>query len=490
MDELRQLNKNIRELATNIKYQFEKLAANIGGHINDTMTDEMALIKDTFADGFETVKGAGLGVYNFFRKSFNFEKGMMKETKKQTGLQKSTIEAIYDTSSAEYMKAQTKLMQQTVNLGKKDEARKRGMMGKKGKGMWDYLMEFLGIPFLIAGAAIGAIVGVIVAPFRLIYAMFKQLKFFEAMGGILKLIPGVRKVFGWMGKLWEGIKSLERIPILGKLVTGFVKGFTKLFWPIQIIMSVVDFIEGYQNSNGDIFDKVKSGVKNVIMKFIEWPMNLLERAWNWLAKELGFEGVAEGTFMKKAGKGIDWVFDIIPKMWKWFEGFISWMWEGVKEAFKFMKDRDWDFMTIVKDLLMNILQPIYDWLNEQVKKVLDWFKPDEAKAAEMTARISDAERRMIEMKGIGNAKQLLRESKHGGYADELIKRIEETSKDEKEVLKKIAQLLEKGGRGDSMVSQIMNSTGQGGGATAPPPVAVPSPKINAANSVYADPYGH
>jgi hypothetical protein len=318
--------------------------------------------------------------------------------------------------------------------------------------------------------------------------MFKQLKFFEALGGILKLIPGVRKVFGWMGKLWEGIKSLERIPILGKLVTGFAKGFQKLFWPLQIILSVIDFIEGYQNSNGDVFDKVKAGIKNVIMKFIEWPMNLLERAWNWLAKELGFEGVAEGTFMKKAGKSIDWVFDMMPKIWEWFKEVFAWVWSGVKEAFKFMKDRDWDFAAIVKELLMNILQPIYDWLNEQTKKVLDFFRGDQKARDQALHSASEAEVKNIRLKDLNDAKRRLTERLGMTQGEEIAKTIEKTSKDQEEALNKIAKLLADMRVGGVNYAMTQMNNPSGGGATAPPPVAGPSPKINAANS-YADPYG-
>ena len=374
MDDLRNLNRNIKDLVDNLRFQFEKLASNIAGHVSDAMTEEMAVVKDTVLDGFETVKGAGMGVYKFFVGSFSFDKSMMKETKKQTKLMKETINTIEDSSDP--MKQLAKQNEAMVNFAKKDEFRKRKMTRTGKKGMWDYLMDFLGLPFLIAGAAIGAIVGVIVAPFRAMLAIFNKLKFFSILGGILKLIPGVEWLFSIFGKVFgaimKAVRWFESIPILGKLVTGFTKGFQKLFWPIQIIMSIFDFVEGWQSTEGTVWEKALGGIKNAFMKFIEMPVTLLEKAFNWVAKELGFNGVAEGTWMKNIGASFDWVSkEFIPKIWDWVKSLVTWMWSGVKNAFKFMSDRDFDFVQIGKDLIKMLWDSIKEMFPNWMKNMFD-----------------------------------------------------------------------------------------------------------------------
>jgi len=483
MDDLRNLNRNIKDLVDNLRFQFEKLASNIAGHVSDAMTEEMTVVKDTILDGFETVKGAGMSVYKFFVGSFGFDKFMMKETKKQTKLMKETITTIEDSSDP--MKQLAKQNEAMLSYAKKDEFRKRKMTRTGKKGMWDYLMDFLGIPFLLAGAAVGAIVGVILAPFRAMLAIFNKLKFFSILGGILKLIPGVEKLFGIFGKVFGGIMKavrwFESIPILGKLVTGFTKGFQKLFWPIQIIMSIFDFVEGWQATEGTIWDKALAGIKNAFMKFIEMPVQLLENAFNWVAKELGFGGVEKGTWMKGIGNAFDWVAkEFIPQLWDWVKGIVAWLWSGVKNAFKFMSDKDFDFAKIGKDLIQMLWDAIYDVFPNRVKNM---FKSEDTTKADekMKSNVETGARKShTAFKNLDAAYASLKE-RIAPYERERIEAIKDQNDRQKEMIK----LLEKMNYNITNIPEAKalaiasgGNAGGGGGSTLPP---VREPKVAGLN---------
>ena len=405
MDDLRNLNKNLVRLVGELRMQFEKLASNIGSHISDSMTEEMVMVKDTVLDGIDTIKESGVGVYKFFATSFTTEKLMLKETRLhskflentsksiqgdlkigkgdevQTGFLKDSRDFLEDINkknagAEKIAKQQNVLMKDTLNHTRLEDKKKKMIPIKKGKSIWDNLLDFLAIPFMLAGAAIGAVVGVIMAPFRAIYAIFKELRFFELLGTILKWIPGVSKLFGFFekifGGIWAAAKSLGNIPIIGRFITagaeGFMKGFSKLFWPIQIIMSIFDFVEGWQKSEGSMLEKAYSGMRNVFMKFFQLPVEMLEGAWNWVAKELGFEGVAKGSFMKGVGASFDTFFGKwIPQIWEYIVGAVKWAWEAVKDAFTFMRNRDFDKNAIVRD----VGKIIFDWVTKQVYSAWD-----------------------------------------------------------------------------------------------------------------------
>lgn len=489
MDELRNLNRNIKDLVDGLRAQFEKLAGSIATHVNDAMTDEMALVKDTVTDGLDAVKTGAMTVYGFFAKSFDFEKDMMKQTKQQTGIMKETLRPSYDELSdiSSHIKKQTALMEGTGDILRKEHIEKRKIIKKGPKGIWDYLMDILGVPFFLAGAIIGTLVGVIVAPFRAMYALFEGLKFFDILGGILKLIPGVSKLFSLFGRfftwIWEIVLSIEKIPFLGKLLSagarGFMLGLNKLFWPIQIIMSIFDFVEGWQKTKGSIWDKALGGIKRAIMKFIEFPVMLLEKAFNWVAKKFGLAGVEEGTFMK----GIDNAFDfvtkkLIPMLWDWLLEGLKVMWKGIKDAFKYVSDNDFDFVKIAKNLLTEMFEAITKWISEKWKDTLDilpnFLKMDNNPKTSSMKELDDLRRKIVQ--DFGNTGRAEVDKVDKNYKDDAARSA---------ALLKAIDTLNNNIKNGTSNNTLINAGGPGAGASMVMPSSNGPEKIAGINSSFS-----
>lgn len=90
---------------------------------------------------------------------------------------------------------------------------------------------------------------------------------------VFKSITGIfGKVFGVIGRAG---RFLSQMPVISSFVSGFVKGFKKLFLPLQVIMSVIDFIQGFMGNEGTFVDKIKAGLMRVVHDFIELPVKLL-----------------------------------------------------------------------------------------------------------------------------------------------------------------------------------------------------------------------
>lgn len=183
---------------------------------------------------------------------------------------------------------------------------KNRMTGDK-KGIFDQIKEFLTNSAMIIGVVIGATLGLIwnklKAPFELIkggLSMFGGL--FEGegvlarVGGFFKGLIAVFKEsnligaglemvsggFSKVGKLVSWFVDIfKALPFIDTLIGGMKLGFgwaEKLFWPLQIIMSLIDFIKGFMSSDGDIIDKIKGGLKQVFKGLVEpfiWLANFI-----------------------------------------------------------------------------------------------------------------------------------------------------------------------------------------------------------------------
>lgn len=238
---------------------------------------------------------------------------------------------------------------------------KLGMKIPRSKRDWFALiMTLLGGVVFALGAAIGGVAGMIVKPFQVLWAVLKSLKigtllaklplvgrFFtrvaELFGGlqarILKM-PGIQRFLGFFkegGTLGRIAKAFTRIPIIGRLLPGIMKGFSKLAWPFTIIMGLIDFIKGFQADQGDLLSKIVMGLKAAVLGFLDLPIRMI----GWIGdKVLGIFGVEiEGGLGEKIKKGIGSMFGYVEKFFRWigdiwnkFSGWVGGIWDRMLKA--------------------------------------------------------------------------------------------------------------------------------------------------------------
>jgi hypothetical protein len=114
-------------------------------------------------------------------------------------------------------------------------------------------------------------------------------KIFKAIGWVGKKIGGIFKFIMKAGaQIVKAFNWLSKIPGLGILFRALKVGFKFLGWPLQILLSAIDFIKGFVNTKGNFLEKLKGGLTNMITKFLEFPVRLLAGVYDWIMEQLGF----------------------------------------------------------------------------------------------------------------------------------------------------------------------------------------------------------
>jgi len=264
-----------------------------------------------------------------------------------------------------------KLLQAIVGYMRRGEKRDLLQDTGDGKDGWGIIAALA----LVAAGVLGAFLGKLLLPFKVLAKAFQLDKVFGAIGRFLgkfkiikKLLKWIKKPLDAMGKIFKGAKAVS--PFFRTALQVFKWGFTKLAWPLQIIMSVFDFIDGFVKTEGNLADKIIGGVKNAFTKFIELPVKLI----GWIVeKVLGLFGVeVTGVADKIMGIFQKW-WDILLSVFRpiigLFEGFFSTegsFMDKIKGAFKgFMGGIEG--MLKVFEPIIEFLKPITDW----IKKVFD-----------------------------------------------------------------------------------------------------------------------
>jgi len=143
------------------------------------------------------------------------------------------------------------------------------------------------------------------------------------------IIEGINKLFSWGSKGISFIgEILAKIPGFTKLLKFIGVGFKVLGWPFTILMGLIDFVKGFMNSNGDILDKLKSGLYSAIMGFVEAPILLIGTITDWVLKLFGIDGPEGGSakvILEKVKSGINIALDIILWPFREIGEFFNWI---------------------------------------------------------------------------------------------------------------------------------------------------------------------
>lgn len=215
-----------------------------------------------------------------------------------------------------------------VGISKDDKLRK--LREDKGEGLFGGIFDDLSMFGMIltgVGLTLGGLVGAIIKPFQVLQSMTKIMTPFISMMkslGNLKFIKPIMSLFGKGGQILTSIKFLQ------PLFIGFAQGFTKLAWPINILLGAIDFFKGFIGSSETSFlGKLIDGIKSAFLGFFDLPIRLF----GWVAdKILGLFGKEiEGGVGGQIIKGISGLFDNVLKP---FGSFISFIIEKTVVALK------------------------------------------------------------------------------------------------------------------------------------------------------------
>lgn len=151
-------------------------------------------------------------------------------------------------------------------------------------------------------------------------------------------------------------KFISKLGTFGKAL-GRVAG--KLAWPITIITSVFDFMQGYVNTSGTVADKIIGGLKNVVTQFVSSIWYILKQIPSLLKNVFTAIG-------KLAARGINFAWNGIKSLFKKIET------SGLKSL---VKSIGTSLSNFGKGLINGFLESVASMVGEILKEDMPkWLK--------------------------------------------------------------------------------------------------------------------
>lgn len=201
---------------------------------------------------------------------------------------------------------------------------------------------------------------------------------------IRKILAPIRTVSSGIGQFLKGAGA-PIMEFLKPFISGaskFTTLFSKILWPVGVIMSLFKSVNAYKEEDGSKFDKFKEGFGTFFADFLGAPLDLLKSGMVWmLRKLLGVEVDEDGNI--KPGQGL--AGDALAVIQKFsFKESIKSLIDGVfgigEAAFKWFSDLFSGEKTIGESLAilwkawLGTAAGIADWVwNKAIKPITEWF---------------------------------------------------------------------------------------------------------------------
>ena len=254
-----------------------------------------------------------------------------------------------------------KMLQFIVNYFRRQEKLELIKLGKSTK-VDNWLLAGLA---LVTAGIIGGIIRKYLLPFEI---AFKALRIGKAFGWIGKffmkfaLVGKMLAPFVGAGGMWDKIikYSLKLGALFPKFAAGlklmgwaFKIGFKFFGWPLQILLAAYDFITGFNAAPGDFRNKMKGGLKKMVMGFLELPIKILA----WLYEQFTGQTTSGDKWVKEFEEGIDPLLNFASTFLTgggFFESLLKMM-EGFDEIQREKIKPIMDFIKSIKDFPLPVM---------------------------------------------------------------------------------------------------------------------------------------
>lgn len=333
----------------------------------EKMTTEIKLaIQKGFVDASTTVNKHTAEVIG------NELGGAIEDAKKLTGAMLSPLAAAFkkDDVPKEDKERNSLLTEMVDYFAKQEAAAGRKFDPKEKKSPWYKLL--IGV-----GLIVGGIAGALLLPFTLLWKGLMTIKPIAVFFGKIGRYIAKTQMYKYFDDLMMWFKKL---PVLGKFISAFKTGFRFLAWPIQVILSAIDFIKGFAGTEGDIIAKIKGGLLNVIKGFIDLPVKLFGWIADWflglfdIKVKGGSAKVIMDNVMQFAGIFIDNIIEFFSMI---LEGYkLIWQFIG-PSVIQFIKNLGTYFLQLWEDtkVVIGAFQEFGKITLTAIGEFFAWLKP-------------------------------------------------------------------------------------------------------------------
>jgi len=395
-----------------------RMGANIWSNLNthiiqnlrnafSSITSHVKEVLGPVYEAFESIKNVFTGVFKFFKGTIM---GIGAKVKPEDKWRNKLLQKILKVNKDQW----------SYIVGGKKGSFVDKLQGKEKLKGWGKFLLVLGV---ILAAALGAAVRKFILPFEIMGKMISKsfigktfmtlVRFFARIGKaikglfgkstiVTKVIGVMRKVFGFFGKLLKPFAKIFGVigkvfgyigkafkwvagivktvigffktlapatGILAKLGRAFMAGFKVLGWPLTIVIGIYDFIRGFIDTEGTLWDKIKGGFQAALMGFIEMPIRFISWLIEKVAGFFGIEitGLADGI-LGWISKGFNKLLDLVLNL-----PLISFLVGFFGTEGTFMEKLKGGFNNMVKGLI-TLFATIWNWIVDLAYKLLpDWI---------------------------------------------------------------------------------------------------------------------
>ena len=186
---------------------------------------------------------------------------------------------------------------------------------------------------------------------------------------IVPITEAITKTIGYISKFKKVILIFaSKFAMFG---AAFKLGFKLFGWPLQVLLSVIDFIKGFkQSAETTIIGKVKDGIKNIIFKFLEFPVYLLGVLFQKIFKtDIGGDEFVEGT-----RKTIGFILDMITRPFEVVFELTKWFFNRIKNDIIAIYEFGQDIYDTVLDIYDDYVAPLIQIIKKPFIAIYDWFQ--------------------------------------------------------------------------------------------------------------------
>lgn len=217
-----------------------------------------------------------------------------------------------------------------------------------------------------------------------------EMKWMKTLSGMFKSIEGpvvkfTMFVSGILRNLTKGLATIiesKALSVLGRFAPIVSKIMSKFLWPIQLVLSAVDFINGFMEGYAEegILEGLKRGVQKLFEGFFGSMVEIVDWALSGILSAIGLEETSK-TFSEGIKKNWEDVKTVFKGILDIFKGVATLdpklIWEGITGVGKGMKDFFIDNITSALGMFASLFKDITGVdLKAKVTKVIEWFKTE------------------------------------------------------------------------------------------------------------------
>lgn len=200
---------------------------------------------------------------------------------------------------------------------------------------------------------------------------------------IARMVDGLRDSTVWIETLFTRMRSFfNPIQTAGRILTSFIGGegarifqmfrgtaapflniVRRVLWPLGVIMSAIDGISAFRNTEGSLWERFSAGIGAAIGDFFGAPLDLLGNLTAYVLEQFGMDRLAE---MIRNFSFEEAIGGFITDVFNWFGLLFSDPGEALSQLWR-AHVSSWS--SVGQFIFDNVARPAWDWISDKFSNI-------------------------------------------------------------------------------------------------------------------------